>query len=879
MRKIFIILVLMTCGITGAWADEVSEEEALELAQQFVSGLDTRKSAPSSRKVRKSVPTVMAAGQVYGLYVFNVTENRGFVVVSNDDQTTPILGFGKNCNIDIDNLPDNMRYWLQGYADQIAWLRTQDTQTSGARQKKAPKRVGSHPTAAIGPLVTTHWDQDAPYNNLCPKIGVERTVTGCVATTMAQLMYYHYAQNHFSAASTVIPEYTTRTKSLRIDALSATGFAWGDMTTTYGKESSTDAKSAVATLMQYCGAALQMDYDLASNGGSSSYNEAIPFALKTYFGYDGGIRHCYRKNYSYDTWVDLIYSELANNRPVALGGQSCGGGHSFICDGYKYQDDTDYFHINWGWGGSSDEYYVLSVLQPWEQGIGGSSTLDGFSFGQDAVIGIQKPVDDNVDYCMSLERLDLGGSDATKMFTRTASTDPFTGISLYYVVYDYYYGSNAFDTAVQLVDGTGQVVQTLGRTENQTKTWNQTISATLSNLSILSGVDNGTYYVKVMSKLHGDTNWQECYDGDAYKLTATVSDNNLTINVPIPANVNPKSVTLTFPDTNDYMTGHEQTVTATITGGTGNYNGDVVLRVNGTAIMGQVVNIPAGESETLTFKFIPKKCGSNTIALYDSRSGGSPIGLSQSVNIAFVLDNSVNNTSIIDANHDTKTDAKLYGRTLYKDGKWNTLCLPFNVTIAGSPLAGAEARTLNDASISGTTLTLNFSDPVTTLVAGTPYIIKWEKAEGYDSAPVATRDIKDPEFADVTIDKTRRNVTSTGASFKGCYFYNSFAGENTSILFLGDNNNLYYPLAGATLGAMRAYFSLSDPEKGGSSVREFRLNFGEDSEVSGISGVKEVREVKEVRDNTWFTLDGRRLNGRPTAKGIYVRNGKTIVIK
>ena len=894
----------MAFGLTGAWADELTGKQALELAQQFV----------ASHNLRKSTPTVKEAGQVSGLYVFNVSNDGGFVIVSNDDQTVPILGFGQRGNIDINDLPDNMRAWLEGYADQIAWL--QRNGNDGANGTNGTRMTNRTAKTDIGPLITTNWNQSRPYYDLCPTIDGERTVTGCVATTVAQLMNYHQWPE---ADCTALEGYTTTAKnkaresiSLEVPALGATTFAWDKMIDNYtpinpetGKRylaGTSEQQQAVATLMQYVGTALQMMYGLSANGGSSAYSEAIPYALKHCFGYDGGVRHCYRKNYSYSAWVDLIYSELAANRPVALGGQSAGGGHSFICDGYKSESDIDYFHINWGWAGSSDNYFVLSVLQPWEQGIGGSSTLDGFSFGQDAVIGIQPPTVGTKDYCMSLEGLHLGGGDKTltsKTFTRASSEEAFSGISLYYDVWNYNYGSTEYDATVQLVDGNGKVLKTFGGADDQTLSWNQRINATLTGLTIPSGLDNDTYYIKVMSKPSSETNWQECFDGDAYQLTAVISGNDLTISVPIPANVTPAGVT--FAVSGESSTGSEQTVTATVTAGTGNYSGDIVLRVNGTAVMGQIAQIPAGATVDLTFSFIPSLVGNNELTLWTHRSSGSKIEGSETVNIStLVIDNNgTSNTSLIQKNDSRTGNVKLAGRTLYKDGKWNTLCLPFDLTLAGSPLEGAEVRTLGSANFTDGVLTLNFDGRVSTISAGTPYIIRWDKADGYDAAAPATRDVTSPVFESVTIVKDFNDFESADGKvqFQGRYSAGTYRTEDRSILLLGGDNALYFPQPALTdptqdynaetnpwlypsIGACRSFFQLVGIEAGdpAANVREFVLNFGEE-DATGIISIENGKLKIENEAGAWFDLDGRKLTGKPMLRGIYIKDGRKIVIK
>ena len=881
------LAVLLLLPTLSLCAGSVSEAEARQKVQTFLQQRGKKTSSQRVKLMKKGRRTGTPASSDAGYYVFNLGETDGFVIVSGDDRTTAILGYADSGSIHEDDMPDGLRYLLEGYEEQIAHI---------PADAGAPVHRSSR--TAIEPLIQTRWNQGSPYNYRCPMIGDMRTVTGCVATSFAQLMYYH---KYPTESCALIPAYSTNTQdkdgkkiTLDVPELPATTFKWDKMCQGYitvdpetGKRTvvgTDEEQDAVAELMQYCGSSVEMMYGLSSNGGSSAYNEAIPFALKTYFGYDGGVSHAYRKNYSYDAWINLIYNELAANRPVILGGQAAGGGHSFICDGYDTNDhagaDGDYFHMNWGWGGSSDGYFLLSVLQPWEQGIGGSSTLDGFSFGQNVVYGIQPPVDGNADYCMSLEGLHLGGSDATlssKTYSRTSSTDDFTGISIYYDVWNYYYGSNSFDIALQLQDANGGVVQTFDFCENRTMSWNINYSATVQNIAIPHTVADGTYYVKAMSRLHGDANdanWQECYDGNAYKMTATISGNELTMTVPIPGNVPPLSVG--FQVTGNLRYGSEQAVTATITGSdAGVYNGDVVLRVNGTAVMGKVVNIAAGESLDLQFSFIPSKAGCNTLTLWSKRSGGSQITGSKSVDITLPLSNNGDNSEAIAQNAGVITDVILDGRTLYKDGGWNTICLPFNVKLSGSVLDGADVRRLSSTEFSNGTLTLNFTDEnkVTELEAGKPYIIRWASGENLVS----------PVFTSVTIRNATNNTSTTYVDFIGTTSPFDFTANDNTKLFVGSENKLYYPNADMTLGACRAYFQLKGITA--ADVSGARMSFDEgNDEVTSLN----LTPALSQGEGAWYTLDGRKVaNGqKPSqrhtlteriAKGLYIHHGKKVV--
>ena len=214
----------------------------------------------------------------------------------------------------------------------------------------------------------------------------------------------------------------------------------------------------------------------------------------------------------------------------------------------------------------------------------------------------------------------------------------------------------------------------------------------------------------------------------------------------------------------------------------------------------------------------------------------------------------------------------LSGRTLYKDGAWNTICLPFNVVLDGSPLDGATARPLSEASISGSTLNLTFGSAVTTLQAGTPYIIKWD---------AAAENIVSPVFSGVTIDATDRSYDNHVSGddrvrFLGTYKSTTFDGEDKSILFMGDGNKLYYPLDGATIGAQRAYFKI-----GGSSaaprLTAFSIDFGDGGETTGIMTTNLTNRTNSA--DAWYTLDGRRLSQKPSRAGVYINKGNKVVIK
>ena len=272
---------------------------------------------------------------------------------------------------------------------------------------------------------------------------------------------------------------------------------------------------------------------------------------------------------------------------------------------------------------------------------------------------------------------------------------------------------------------------------------------------------------------------------------------------------------------------------------------------------------------------------------------------------AVTLANATDNSTTISTKDGYFANVTLTDRTLYKDGNWNTLCLPFDVVLDDSPLKGATARPLSEASIAGTTLTLTFGDAVTALVAGTPYLIKWTKPDGYDGHE-SNFDISAPVFESVIISKTMNDVTSSDGkvTFKGTYAPVSITeetGDNTK-LFLGAANTLYWPNSTMSIGCQRAYFQLNNGLTAGeaAAVRSFVLNFGGGEDHGQPTGIVEAEANRFFstlclqRNSSlftlhsslpgWYTLDGRKIvNGqssnRKLPKGVYIHNGRKVVMK
>ena len=357
---LMMLLLLLTIGASAA---PIDRDAALKSAQSFFLKRGAKKPTKMSLVYKGRAPHaakgrgVSAKNASY--YIFNNDENGGFVIVSGDDRTPTILGYSDDGNIDADNIPDNMAEWLNGYAEQIEYL-----DEAGMEKLQVMRKV---PTMrAIIPMLKSRWTQDEPFCNLLPEISGTHLPVGCGATAMAQLMYYHKWPD---ATQAEIPGYKniyqyTGYDEIILDTIPANSpLDWENMLDVYNGKETEEQNNAVATLSKYCGVALEMNYRL---GGSSSSLSDYPRVLSTYFGYDSKIKYVKRDNYSYDAWTQLMYSELLAGRPIAYGGQSSGGGHAFIIDGY---DGEELFHINWGWNNGTDGYFLLSVANDLQNGV------------------------------------------------------------------------------------------------------------------------------------------------------------------------------------------------------------------------------------------------------------------------------------------------------------------------------------------------------------------------------------------------------------------------------------------------------------------------------------------------------------------------------
>lgn len=322
-------------------------------------------------------------------YVFPNANSKGFTIVSGDDRLPEIVGYSSQGSYDENNLPEGFVSFMKAYQNLYNKVNLGDAEAlknlAEIKAWRNKKNASAETSSAVAPLLgNIEWDQTSPYNNMCPRYdSVHVAATGCVATAMAQVMAYYKYPKQLKAD---IPGYVNRWNGIPMEIPTITReegvYDWDNMLPKYNKEANAtqQQKDAVAKLMYHCGAAVQMNY------GPESAASVSASKLAKYFGYDADLMmDLNRSTFSLDKWMQIIDTELAAGRPVLYGGQASDGGHQFICDG---KDGEGLYHINWGWSGSQNGYFDLSLLNPEKGGTGSGNSTEGYNRLCSMTIGI-----------------------------------------------------------------------------------------------------------------------------------------------------------------------------------------------------------------------------------------------------------------------------------------------------------------------------------------------------------------------------------------------------------------------------------------------------------------------------------------------------------
>lgn len=337
MSKRILLLGITSLMMAGpSFAQAVSEIDALKTATAFMS---TSRRAPSRDKGKNNQESyeLIKVGEklstdVPSYYLFGGEDGNGFVIVAGDERvSTPVLGYSYEGKVRADKIPDNLQYWLDCYSEQIAAM-TEKSEVV----KSAPKKY-YRGNVIVEPLIKTQWNQEEPFNDKCPDDVNGRTVTGCVATALGQIINYH----RWPQKSTGYVDYDGLAVWIEEDL--------GDYSYDYDNLD-------IPQLLYNVAVACRMEFSYYSSG---AYDIVSATGLIRHFNYDKGMEMHSRDGSDYNTeWDQMLRDELDCGRPIYYTGQGKKGGHAFICDGY---DDSNFFHFNWGWGGYGDGWFVTTI--------------------------------------------------------------------------------------------------------------------------------------------------------------------------------------------------------------------------------------------------------------------------------------------------------------------------------------------------------------------------------------------------------------------------------------------------------------------------------------------------------------------------------------
>ena len=654
MKKFYLLFFLMLLSATGMQADPVTKETALKSAQSFLAKHKSNVNANLSlayKSVRShaSKGRGAAAKDAY-YYIFN-NEDGGFVIVSGDDATDEILGYSDAGKLDVNNIPEGMQELLDGYQAEITYARN-----NGMRKANSAANITEPSRQIIEPLIETKWGQNSPFNLFCFTTDDQQAVTGCVATALAQIMYYHKWPQ---SATTAIPAYSTYSE------LPATTFDWNAMKPRYSEPLfETDAqKNAVATLFQYCGHAVKMSY---GTGGSGASTAEIPGVLKNYFGYQNTAIEIYRSSYDASKWEDLIYHELQYARPVIYSATtSSNSAHSFICDGY---DGYGLFHINWGWAGLSDGYFRLQALNPGAQGTGGSSGYGGYTLSQAALIGMSPVVvNDKVD---GGEATITGGIETIDLYLVNSSwaeitsneySGTYNGYGLsgmrIYLKYRRAGMESGYDVGVGLFKG-NELLETKILDSNYQAASSSWYSYGTSLGSFGKNLSDGKYVLKGIDRVYGTEEWVPSKNSDQYYITVEISNGSYTAKRIIEEKKAEIEVTKVDQDlTSNSLIKMRAYIK---NNGAADFNGTLYLLVDNNLVSFEGFYIAKGAEDYVTFVYNGAG-GSHNIVISPNGNGSNPI---YTGTITLTNDVSLPTLTMVSSTIKNMVGSKIYGDLL-----------------------------------------------------------------------------------------------------------------------------------------------------------------------------------------------------------------------
>ncbi len=601
IKKITTILIVAVAILNAMNAATITESQARAIAGRFFNVEMPQRPAAMKGKGTKAA-----------YYVFNNPEQTGWVIVAGDDRARTILAYGDEDYFDAQDVPECVQDWLNDYAEQMAHL---DTATPQAGCEAPISSFAAGGRARIAPMLISNWAQGLPFNQQCPTYSntsgeTQYCPTGCVATAMAQILYYYRS----SYGSIAIPAYTSEKDEMTFErpSLSATTFNYNIMNPWYDNAKNTNAGAKeTARLMKYCGQSVKMDYGKNTSSATSQRN-----AFVYYFGFDKNARQLARTDYTAAEWENIVYSELISGRPVYISARKTSGGHAFICDGY----DNGLFHINWGWRGHQNGYFALNALNDDNSGGTGAAAGDeGYTLNVQIMTGLQPDLGTNSSTDGNTVGLYKACEASATSYSRSSSSSNFTNVAVLAYYWNYSDQDYTYDLAWGLYDSNGNLVST------HTIMYNKLLSAhyytyPMGSINVGKNITSGTYYLKPICRVSGSSTYYPCRGSGANYIKATITATNLTLQVFDEQSVQNLKI-------NSVTTGSVKKVGSPLLLNLGVSNqgltdySSIFMWVNNDKISGTYTDIAPGASGTVVMTYTPSTAGSKTFKFTADEDG------------------------------------------------------------------------------------------------------------------------------------------------------------------------------------------------------------------------------------------------------------------
>src|SRR5574344_276673 len=477
MIRLLVLSVAIFASLLNTFADNRNRSEMLRIAQEKFA---TKSMAKGSSIIDNEVKLMKDTDQfaIYG------AKGSGFIVVSRSNTFPAIIGESTH-DFDSANIAPGFKWWMENISKSLAY---RDANNMG--------RTAISVSTTIYPFITTKWNQDTPYNLLCPKVGsLTHGYTGCVATAMSQILkYYNYPSTSKGSGgySTVVGNDTI----VRLATINTT-YKWNNMSNTYTNNSATTpANIAVAELMRDAGYGANMEYGTT---GSAATNIDATKAFANNFTYNPySLKYLMKELYTDDEWAQIIYNEIKNKRPILYGGSTkTKEGHAFVFDGINTEGNVD---VNWGWGGACNGWYDIFDLTP--SGLGDEfNSGTTFSENNDMILGFDPHPD------ATGSDFSIWGTDTNCSFSISSENKlSITMTAFYNFAYKTFTGDFAIiceNTSTSVLTPIYNFFQGHSYESLSGFTYGKEVQGNLD----ISNLSHGTYKVYIASKATNETAW------------------------------------------------------------------------------------------------------------------------------------------------------------------------------------------------------------------------------------------------------------------------------------------------------------------------------------------------------------------------------------